>query len=305
MKAEESAKNFTILNHTYVFDTQVDGIALSPLDKNFETLYFCPLTSNNIYSVPVKPLKAEHTVANGEILLDGSAVTLVGTKTSQSDGLAMDSKGLLFYGLLQKNSVNYWNSSSGTKLNSADGELVVVNDIDLQWPDTFAFDDHGYLYVTTNRLQRFSTNTLDPKESNFRVARMFIGTKSYMHSASEPVVTVTTGDQPGPGISTSSSSTENYSIPAALEPQDGHGHDGSDGHVHYHPGSEYEHVNDNSNSMPSSTPSSPTSTTYSPPGQQSRSTTAKAPRTAAAKNSGNSLTTSIGAALVMISICFL
>lgn len=57
------------------------------------------------------------------------------------------------------------------------------NDVDLQWPDTFGFDESGYLYVATNRLQRFKGNKYDSDETNFRIVRIYTGAKSYMYSA--------------------------------------------------------------------------------------------------------------------------
>jgi len=58
---------------------------------------------------------------------------------------------------------------------------LVENEGDLQWPDTFAFDADGYLYATTNRLHRYDTNTLDFSQLNFRVIRVYTGSKSYMY----------------------------------------------------------------------------------------------------------------------------
>lgn len=101
----------------------------------------------------------------------------------------MDSNGLLFYGLLQNNSVVYLNTSGiGNTSNSHAKEVLLIqNDADLQWPDTFAFDDQGYLYTVSNRIQRFTTGTMDWSEVNFRVARVFIGSLSYQYGKDEKV----------------------------------------------------------------------------------------------------------------------
>jgi len=126
---------------------------------------------------------------NEQVLLD-SDITNVGVKSSQSDGLAMDSTGLLFFGDLASSSVSYWNSSTSSKLSSNNTNLLIQNDIELQWPDTFAFDNNGYLYATTIRLQRFISSSYDFSDINFRVIRVFIGTKSYQHSASEALAKI-------------------------------------------------------------------------------------------------------------------
>jgi sugar lactone lactonase YvrE len=173
---------------SYEFKTNLDGIALSPADKAFDTVYYCALSSRNLYSVSTKTLQRAGSSGYEHNLLD-TDVKLVGTKSSQSEGLAMDSQGLLFYGVLSSNAVSYWNSSS-SYLNSSNTALLVQNDIELQWPDTFSFDDNGYLYASTNRLPRFISNSYDFSDINFRVVRVFVGTKSYQHSATEAVVNI-------------------------------------------------------------------------------------------------------------------
>lgn len=115
--------------------------------------------------------------------LDDSEVKIVGSRYSQSDGQIMSSAGLLFYGVLADSAVNYWNSSQ--VLDSSSEVLFVQNDTDLQWPSAFSFDENGYLYATTNRLQRSLLNNYDLSDVNFRIIRMYVGAKSYQHSVSE------------------------------------------------------------------------------------------------------------------------
>lgn len=160
----------------------MDGIALSPKDRNFDRVYYCPLSSYGLFSISTSTL---HEAVNGVALQDSDVLIHQPPRSGQSDGLAMDSQGLLFYGLLPNNSVSYVNTSSTGDFHKE--VLLVHNDADLQWPDTFAFDDKGYLYAVPNRLQLFSTNTLDWTEVNFRVVRVFIGSRSYMFSAKDKV----------------------------------------------------------------------------------------------------------------------
>ncbi len=162
----------------YTINVNIDGIALSPYDPSpFGTrrVYYCPLSSYSLYSVSTSILKES---VNGVTLRDNDVTTHAKHRSSQADGLAMDSQGLLFYGLLQNNSIVYVNTSV-PKTNSYDPYqkevLLVQNDFDLQWPDTFAFDQEGYLYTVSNRLQRYPTNSYDWNEVNFRVARIFVG----------------------------------------------------------------------------------------------------------------------------------
>jgi len=96
----------------------------------------------------------------------------------------VDAKGLLYYGLLASNGVSYFNTSEST-LTGSNEVLLVQNDVDLQWADTFAFDEAGNLYTTTNRLHRFGENKYDFSEINFRVVSIFTGSESYMFSAKD------------------------------------------------------------------------------------------------------------------------
>ncbi len=90
----------------------MDGLALSSKDTNFNRLYYCPLSSMNLYSVSTSALLM---AVNGDRLPDAT-VKNEGLKSSQSDGLAMDANGLLFAGLLGTNGVAYYNTSSTDKV---------------------------------------------------------------------------------------------------------------------------------------------------------------------------------------------
>lgn len=91
----------------------------------------------------------------------------------------MDAGGLLYYGNLQNSSIVYVNTKSD---NFLDEVVLAQDDVHLQWPDTFAFDEKGYLYAVSNRIHRHFSQTLDRTVANFRVVRVFIGSRSYMFS---------------------------------------------------------------------------------------------------------------------------
>ncbi|ODM92044.1 Protein yellow [Orchesella cincta] len=176
MMADDEASIIPILGQNYTFKVNIDGIALSPLDANFERVYYRPLSSYELYSVSTSVLKQ----ASNGVSLEHSQVISHGSTSSQSDGLTMDSQGFLYYGLLANNSVGYFNTTSARSVENAE-VVLVKNDIVFQWVDTFAFDNKGYLYMTTNRVHRFEAKTLNFSEENFR-AGVFIGNKSYMYS---------------------------------------------------------------------------------------------------------------------------
>lgn len=87
-------------------------------------------------------------------LFHPQAIT-VGEKLSASDGLTCGSDGKLYYGAFTNNAVVSWDPS--TPLTPAN-QIIVAQDKDtMQWQDTFAFDNQGNLYFTTNRLQLYFT----------------------------------------------------------------------------------------------------------------------------------------------------
>lgn len=189
MTADPSAMQFHILGGTYTVNSSINGIALSPKRiSNHDRLYYNPLSSRSMYSVTTSTLK--HAFMTGQTKLSDLEVTChAKNRPSQSGGTMMDSTGLLFMGQMEHNAVSYFNTtklSSSYSLSKVDHlfepEVVIMqDDIDLQWPDTFAFDNQGYLYLTTCRNQRFFSNTMDFNDVNFRVVRVFVGSRSYMY----------------------------------------------------------------------------------------------------------------------------
>ncbi|EEB11025.1 major royal jelly protein 4 precursor, putative [Pediculus humanus corporis] len=171
--------NFVSVNNIDI-DLQrknLDGIALSPVMGYDRTLYYCPLGSYNLYSVPTSVLK------NPNLSSDiSSSVKDLGRKQSISDGMVMDNRGFLYYGLLGQNAVVSWDSNRGTRID--DGSRILARDNNLlQWPDSFAIDDSGNLYVVSNRLQNYITGRVNLNEPNYRILRAPLGIRSYMYPA--------------------------------------------------------------------------------------------------------------------------
>lgn len=101
---------------------------------------------------------------NGTLQMDD--VIVMGDKTGQSDGFAMSSKGELFYGNLQGNSV-ISTETSPELIEIDEQETIAESDVDLLWPNGFAFDGEGKLTLTTNKFHLMERT--DPEEYNFRV----------------------------------------------------------------------------------------------------------------------------------------
>eukprot|EP00010_Vexillifera_abyssalis_P006486 CAMPEP_0201545610 /NCGR_PEP_ID=MMETSP0173_2-20130828/2066_1 /ASSEMBLY_ACC=CAM_ASM_000268 /TAXON_ID=218659 /ORGANISM="Vexillifera sp., Strain DIVA3 564/2" /LENGTH=356 /DNA_ID=CAMNT_0047954045 /DNA_START=187 /DNA_END=1257 /DNA_ORIENTATION=+ len=154
--------------------TPSDGIALSA-DTN--TLYYCPLDGVHLYTLPTQVLR-DFDSSNDEI---DTAVVDLGKKLGSSDGLALSSNGILYYGNLQNCSVNYWNTSE--PLTNESQHQLVANHYSMDWADTFAFDNKGSLLFTTNRLEYFVNEKMDftgYSGANFRIWSVQIGENSYL-----------------------------------------------------------------------------------------------------------------------------
>lgn len=115
-----------------------DGIALSP---DGQTLYFSPLSSRHLYSVPTSLLR---DASVSEKTLD-AAVQDLGEKGA-SDGLEADANGAVY-------ATDYENN--GIRKRLADGTWqTIVHDPRVLWPDTLSIGPDGYLYFTANQLHR-------------------------------------------------------------------------------------------------------------------------------------------------------
>ena len=115
-----------------------DGIALS---ADGTLLYYCPLSSRHLYSVPTALLRDR---TNNEAALSKAVIDL-GEKGA-SDGLEADDKGRVYAGDYEHNSI---------RQRLVDGQWrTIVHDPRVLWPDTMSVAADGYLYFTANQLHR-------------------------------------------------------------------------------------------------------------------------------------------------------
>lgn len=120
------------------FEVASDGIALS---SDGRTLYYCPLSSRHLYSIPTALLldRSDNERAISDAVVD------LGEKGA-SDGLESDDKGRVYAGDYEHN---------GIRQRQTDGEWrTIVHDPRVLWPDTLSLAADGYLYFTANQLHR-------------------------------------------------------------------------------------------------------------------------------------------------------
>lgn len=140
-----------------------DGIALS---NDGKTLYFCPLSSRHLYSVPTTLLRDPKVT---EAQLEEAVVDL-GEKGA-SDGLEADAGGSVYAGDYEHNAIRQMLPDGTWR--------TVVQDSKILWPDTLSIGPDGYLYFIANQLHRspgFNEGT-DKREKPYSLMRVKVDSK--------------------------------------------------------------------------------------------------------------------------------
>jgi sugar lactone lactonase YvrE len=120
------------------FNVASDGIAIS---ADGGTLYYCPLSSRHLFSVPTSLLLDRSSTESAV----AQSVVDLGEKGA-SDGLEADDKGRVYAGDYERNSI---------RQRQTDGEWkTIAHDPRILWPDTMSVASNGYLYFTANQLHR-------------------------------------------------------------------------------------------------------------------------------------------------------
>ncbi|MEU8814780.1 L-dopachrome tautomerase-related protein [Actinoplanes sp. NPDC048796] len=138
-----------------------DGIAI---DATGERLWFCPLSSRRLYSVPTSAL-ADRALSDDEV---AALVTDHGDKGA-SDGLESDTAGALYATAYEHSAV---------LKRDADGTWsTVLHAPGALWPDTLALAADGYLYVSVNQLPRspLFNGGVDDRIPPYQIVRVPVG----------------------------------------------------------------------------------------------------------------------------------
>jgi Gluconolactonase len=152
----------------------VDGIALSA-DRS--TLYYCPLTGRNLYSVDTKVLRDFNTTME-EI---ARGVQSLGSKGTTTDGMHADNQGNVFYTMLEGKGVGLYNPESSAFFD-------IISDDRMLWVDGVAFDQKGAIIFNSNRLHQVFENPQTQinwdNPYNLIIWKAFVdpGVKSYLYA---------------------------------------------------------------------------------------------------------------------------
>jgi hypothetical protein len=181
MRADEKYINITISNMTLTgIITGINGIAMSP---DFKYVYYSSVAGVGLHQIETSVL----TSARGNSAAFAAAVRTIGEKVSPGDGMTYGSNDKLYYSALGPNAIYEWDISKdlGSSLDFNTVPLIsqseLVSDPRMQWVDTLALDDNGYLWYTTSRLNKFfSSDGIVHHEPNFFIWKIYVGDEHYL-----------------------------------------------------------------------------------------------------------------------------
>ncbi|MFD2569546.1 L-dopachrome tautomerase-related protein [Spirosoma soli] len=147
-------------NNGKAFSSNVNGIALTP---DFRYLYYRPITKKRLYRIETKYL-------NDISLTDQQLIGMVEDlgEAGISHGMIADQAGNVYMGDSPTKTIR--------RMTPAGQLQTVVTDERLLWPDSYAIDRDGYLYVTAaqyERLPKFNGGVSQVKEP-FRLYKVKI-----------------------------------------------------------------------------------------------------------------------------------
>ncbi|KAI7352743.1 major royal jelly protein [Hortaea werneckii] len=154
----------------------LDGIQLSPDGK---TMYYSPLSTNYLWSVPTANLR-EHGNALAEIHAHAN-VSNHGQRGGNANGFEGDSNGLIYQLMPEHNAVYYYDP--------ADGQTHgFVRDPRILWPDGASNGEDGYMYININQLpyQPAWNNGQDLRSYPGAILRLAYQAEAEAYAASTP-----------------------------------------------------------------------------------------------------------------------
>ncbi|XP_063824919.1 protein yellow-like [Ostrinia nubilalis] len=162
------ASNFTLHGVNFQWADGIFGLALSPIGQYEERiLFFHSLSSYREFYVSTAVLQdpSRTNSSASEFNLVGDSRGLAG----QSSASAVDRRGVMFYGLVSRDSIGCWDLKKpyhkrtiGEVAKNSD-TLVFPNDIKVDQ------DEQQSVWVISNRLPMFQAGPLDPDDYNYRI----------------------------------------------------------------------------------------------------------------------------------------
>ncbi|XP_066592904.1 dopaminechrome tautomerase [Prorops nasuta] len=161
MFPDPSFSTYQIGGDSFELMDGVVGLAFSP---QLNTLYYQPLATNLLFSVPTSALQGG-PLPFGEQL----PVTVVGKKSSQGLALAVDPQDdTILFSPLTETAIASWHPRTNQQ------RIIAFSPQQLQFTAElkFAERDNGDLWILSTRFQKFFRRQISPREINLRIMRI-------------------------------------------------------------------------------------------------------------------------------------
>ena len=169
MRANPAAFDVIVNSTKIAMHPNIKGMTLSPASVKNRLVYYAPLSSYQMFTIPTRSLKSGSS----------EGVRLLGIKPLQSDGMTMSAKGRLFFGYVGMSAIVTWDT--GKPPFSTHQVILAQNEDRLQWPDSFGISANGVLYNSAKRQLVIRSDKMVPSRKNFRITRTDIGAKGYQY----------------------------------------------------------------------------------------------------------------------------
>ncbi|XP_014247785.1 protein yellow-like isoform X2 [Cimex lectularius] len=156
---------YTLAGESFTLMDGILGMALNPAGSYRRTLFFQPFASDRLFGVPTSALQRGPNPGDDAEL----PVTLVGHKSSQAAGLAVDIRdGSLVFCPVSETAIAAWQPGS------LDHKVVAYSPELLQFVLDFrsADRDEGNMWLVSSRFHKYFRRTVNPKEFNIRIMRL-------------------------------------------------------------------------------------------------------------------------------------
>ncbi|XP_014367556.2 protein yellow-like isoform X1 [Papilio machaon] len=167
------ASNYTLHGLNFQWADGIFGLSLSPINNVEErTMYFHSMSSYREFSVTTDVLRQPARVNDS-----ANAFKIVGESRGlfgQSSASAMDRNGVMFYGLVSRDSIGCWDSQK--PYNKKTMGVVAMNTETLVFPNDIKIDQEQQqsVWVISNRLPMFQDGSLSDDDYNYRI--MYVDT---------------------------------------------------------------------------------------------------------------------------------
>ncbi|XP_055385395.1 major royal jelly protein 1-like isoform X2 [Condylostylus longicornis] len=173
MRSSDQFSNITIAGESFMLQDGIFGMSVTPHDGGERFLIYHPLANNIEVMVPLSKLDNKSLWRNPNS--NGNIFQVIGRRNEQASAQAIDSRGNLFFGLVNSIGIGSWNYKSPWNGNSS---AVYINPETLQFASGLKIvknqNNQEELWIMTIRFQKIMAGTLNTNEINFRIQKTLV-----------------------------------------------------------------------------------------------------------------------------------